>query len=86
MAAAEEPQSKFAPDKKPWERLFNSGMILVSSSSRGNAFAVAYGRGLKPILVGRVASDLQCLFQSRLERVEHEGRLLDRWDVRPAPF
>jgi hypothetical protein len=43
----EEPQSKFAPDKKPWDKLFNNGTIRVSSSSRGNAFAVACRRVLK---------------------------------------
>jgi len=41
VVAVEEPQSKFAPDKKPWDKLFSNGTIRVSSSSRGKAFAVA---------------------------------------------
>ena len=41
LVVVEEPQSKFAPDKKPWDKLFSNGTILVSSSNRGKALAVA---------------------------------------------
>ena len=54
VVAAEEPQSKVAPDKNPCERLFSNGMIRVSSSRRGKAFAVAYKRVLKSALTMRV--------------------------------
>lgn len=84
--AEEFTHSDGTPARNPWDKLFNMGTNLVSSSSRGSILAVccSFQQGCGVIVQG--AAHFECRLEFSFKLVEHEtGHLIAGYvSVTPA--